>query len=122
MVAEQNDLNEQNYKVTGKWSRLAHVCWEGWEWAFKGVAWQMDLTLLLHGRLHSDHATTHNVAECGMDKLIHGRLHNDHSTIHNVAECGMDKLIHGRLHNDHATTHNVAECGTDHVDTRKAAQ
>ena len=29
MVAEENDLKEQNYKVMGKWSKLAHVCWEG---------------------------------------------------------------------------------------------
>ena len=29
----------------------------------------MDSTFLLHGRLHNDHATTDNVAECGMDHV-----------------------------------------------------
>ena len=143
MVAEENDLKEQNYKVMGKWSKLAHVCWEGGnvplkEFPGKWIRLCCDLAgctvttqlftmwlsvaQTIHGRLYSDHTTIHSVAECGTDKLIHGRLYSDHTTIHSVAECGTDKLIHGRLYSDHTTIHNMAECGTDHVDTRKAAQ
>ena len=114
MVAEENDLKEQNYKVMGKWSKLAHVCWEGGNEPLKEFPGKwIRLCCDLAGCTVTTQLLTMWLSVAQI-MLTQGRLHSDHTTT--LLSAAQIMLINGRLHNDHTTTHNVAECGTDHVD------